>query len=48
MKNQDGGDPFSGKTSDIQFQIELKFALFEDSPLLDNLAPLYFGYSKKS
>jgi phospholipase A1 len=48
MKNQDGGDPFSGKTSDIQFQIGLKFALFEDSPLLDNLAPLYFGYSQKS
>ncbi|MDX1491098.1 MAG: phospholipase A [Pseudohongiellaceae bacterium] len=47
MKNNNGGQPFSGKTFDIKFELGMQFALFpdEESPLL---APLRFGYSQRS
>ncbi len=48
MRNDDGSNPFSGNTADIKFQLGLKFRLFPNLPGLENLAPLYFGYSQQS
>lgn len=48
MQNKDGGEPFSGKTLDIRFEIGMKFRVFQNQQSLQGLSPLYFGYSQKS
>jgi phospholipase A1 len=48
MRNEDGSDPFSGKTADIKFRLGMKFRLFPALPAFEPLAPLYFGYSQES
>lgn len=48
MRNRQGGEPFSGKTLDIKFELGLKFRLFPERPGFEKLQPLYFGYAQKS
>ena len=48
MRNDDGQDPFSGKTLDIKFELGMKFGLFPDIEGLEPLSPLKFGYSQRS
>ena len=48
MQNKDGGEPFSGKTLDIRYEIGMKFRLFQNQASPEGLSPLYFGYSQRS
>lgn len=48
MKNEDGQDPFSGKTFDLKFELGMKFGLFPDLDGLEPLSPIKFGYSQRS
>lgn len=48
MQNKDGGEPFSGKTLDIRYEIGMKFRVFQNQQSLQGLSPLYFGYSQRS
>ncbi len=48
LQNKQGGEPFSGKTLDIRFELGMKFRLLPEREVYTGLEPLYFGYSQKS
>ncbi|MDP1930067.1 MAG: phospholipase A [Gammaproteobacteria bacterium] len=48
LENQNGSEPFSGKTLDIKFELGMKFSVFPQIAGFTALAPLKFGYSQRS
>lgn len=48
MENDDGTAAFSGNSTDIKFELGLKFRLLPNVAADSPLAPLHFGYSQRS
>ncbi|MDT8428729.1 MAG: phospholipase A [Pseudomonadales bacterium] len=48
LENDDGSRAFSGNSTDIKFEMGLKFRLLPNASADSPLAPLHFGYSQRS